>query len=67
MLVSLFDTEVPLDVEQDVGAAALHRLEVRLLHAAVVEVEPGLRGIEIVYQPSVCCVALTWLFVAKAV
>ena len=34
--------EVPLDVEEYVGPAALHRLEVSLLDAAVVEVEPGL-------------------------
>ena len=34
--------KVPLDVEEYVGSAALNRLEVRLLDAAVVEVEPGL-------------------------
>ena len=40
--VSLEELEMSLNVEEDVGLARIHSLEVGLLHAAVVKVEPGL-------------------------
>ena len=40
--VSLEELEMSLNVEEDVGLARIHSLEVGLLHTAVVKVEPGL-------------------------
>ena len=40
--VGLEELEMSLNVEEDVGLARIHSLEVGLLHTAVVKVEPGL-------------------------
>ena len=40
--LGLAEVELPLDIEEDVGLAAAHRLEVRLPDRAVVEMIPGL-------------------------
>ena len=40
--VSLEELEMSLNIEEDVGLARIHSLEVGLLHTAVVKVEPGL-------------------------